>query len=924
MKKTLLPACLALAGIYCGSFTPAANAATLTWSGANTSGSWSVATNWAPTTATAPTTSDTATLADATADRIIYYDASASGTLNTLNITETSGFLNKLTLYRNLGVASAVTLGAASGTSAIMLDTSLGSNGSTGANLSFTAPSITINSGGLLGFVVSGAGNGYSPSINSSVILNSGGQLVMYRSYSNANSGQATLNGSLVMTGGTLTFAAPFGSYANVTNNRLLIYGTANISGGTIYNYGGGNLRFENNGAIIINDVTFSGTAPAITLESSGSQSFVSNVTWSTGDLAALGINPGNTGNAIKYVGSSVAGGTLTVGWIQMGERTAGGTTTLQLTSDITSLGSKQLNAQNGAGVNTVVTLGLDTNGHTLDLSANTGATSPWVLTGSISSKSNVIWLLTNSAGAGSTGKIKAQGFDFSATSGSGVTVGANVTLESVGAAVGNNLNAVAGYIDPTSTFLYSGSATAASPAALSSTRNIGNLTVTNGVLKITNSNLVTGGTVTVTNGGTLDLGSYSVTAGKGFILGSGTASGYVKGSNALILASTSGDAVNATLISGTVASVISSGTALSNVVKTNDATTVVLTGNNTYLGETDVTAGVLSFNTVAAGGAAQALGAGNAVKLGVAATSSGTLQYTGAAGTLDKNISALGNGSNTVKNAGSGELNLSGSISNNGTNLVFDGGAAGLNVSGIVNGSGANSNLFFNGKTTLSGTANGSNLTVTGGTTSNVGQANLTGTVTVVSGARFANNGPVSAANINVGGLLTGTGAITGALTIQSGGELAPGGSASVVGSLTVQTGAKVSLQVATLSSFDQLSVSNGVTLGGALTLSLSDAFLAETAGLTALESIKLIDNAGSAPLTSTFESVSYITTSGTYAVTDNTFTIGTTVYDLSYSGGDGNDVVLTVVPEPGTWAMIAGGLGMLLMSRRTLRRKA
>ena len=45
----------------------------------------------------------------------------------------------------------------------------------------------------------------------------------------------------------------------------------------------------------------------------------------------------------------------------------------------------------------------------------------------------------------------------------------------------------------------------------------------------------------------------------------------------------------------------------------------------------------------------------------------------------------------------------------------------------------------------------------------------------------------------------------------------------------------------------------------------------------------------------------------------------LATTPHTLSYVGGDGNDVVLTVVPEPATMSLLAlGGLAMLIVRRR------
>ncbi len=134
---------------------------------------------------------------------------------------------------------------------------------------------------------------------------------------------------------------------------------------------------------------------------------------------------------------------------------------------------------------------------------------------------------------------------------------------------------------------------------------------------------------------------------------------------------------------------------------------TTTLNAINSFSGAVNVQNGVLSFNTVAANGSAQALGSGNTVNLGVASTSSGIIQYTGAAGTLAKSIYALGNGLNTVQNNGSGLLTLSGSLVKNGTVLVLNGGSGGINVTGTISGSSANSDLYVTGGTTTLSSVN-------------------------------------------------------------------------------------------------------------------------------------------------------------------------------------------------------------------------
>jgi len=85
-----------------------------------------------------------------------------------------------------------------------------------------------------------------------------------------------------------------------------------------------------------------------------------------------------------------------------------------------------------------------------------------------------------------------------------------------------------------------------------------------------------------------------------------------------------------------------------------------------------------------------------------VAGTSSGVLNYTGGgAGILAKNINALGNGSDTIKNSGGGLLTLSGNLTKDGKVLTLQGGNQGITVSGVIGGSSPNSDLVIDGGTT-------------------------------------------------------------------------------------------------------------------------------------------------------------------------------------------------------------------------------
>ena len=50
--------------------------------------------------------------------------------------------------------------------------------------------------------------------------------------------------------------------------------------------------------------------------------------------------------------------------------------------------------------------------------------------------------------------------------------------------------------------------------------------------------------------------------------------------------------------------------------------------------------------------------------------------------------------------------------------------------------------------------------------------------------------------------------------------------------------------------------------------------------------------------------------------------FALSTTADSVGGTFTGGNDVALYAIPEPGTWAMLLGGFGMLVIGRRMLRR--
>jgi hypothetical protein len=125
-----------------------------------------------------------------------------------------------------------------------------------------------------------------------------------------------------------------------------------------------------------------------------------------------------------------------------------------------------------------------------------------------------------------------------------------------------------------------------------------------------------------------------------------------------------------------------------------------------------------------------------------------------------------------------------------------------------------------------------------------------------------------------------------------QNGGTLSPGaspGTTTVMGNYALNSGdLAVDLDGLTPGTgHDQVIVSGDVTLAGALTLAVG---FTPSLG----DSFRIIDNQGANPVTGTFTQGSSISSGG--------FTFG-----INYGAGDGNDVVLTVVPEPASVSLIA-----------------
>jgi len=235
-------------------------------------------------------------------------------------------------------------------------------------------------------------------------------------------------------------------------------------------------------------------------------------------------------------------------------------------------------------------------------------------------------------------------------------------------------------------------------------------------------------------------------------------------------------------------------------------------------------------------------------------------------------------------------------------------------------------------------------NNTYTGATTINAGTVIVSGSLSGTTSASVASGGTMevdgllnSAATTTLnGGTLQGTGSV-GGITDNGSSTIAPGmtsvnaltstGTMTAAGSVTLAatTNFNIRLGFTSGTTGDQLAVNSG-------NVSLNDANLNLTLG-SAMNNPALINTfyaiiVGGAGSTGSGSDV-FGSYNGT-AIVGNTFiTSGGWQFNILYAEnatgtGGGNDVVLelTAIPEPGTWATMLSGFGMLLFVQR-MRRK-
>lgn len=473
------------------------------------------------------------------------------------------------------------------------------------------------------------------------------------------------------------------------------------------------------------------------------------------------------------------------------------------------------------------------------------------------------------------------------------------------------------------------------------------------------------GGTLTLTGSntytGTTTINSSTLQVGNGTTDGSIASTSGILNNGALVL-NLLGAQTYAGAISGT------------GTLTKNSAGTLTLSGSNSYTGLTTLGGGtIIAANTAAFGNTSRVLlsnsttllvrtdGGDNTIPIGMGTGSTinlvsgratvgaginhplsvlagnglggGTINFTAGSnvtsGTAGFTFDTLGLGAGTTQTTTLNPTSVNVSIgnvtkfNNNVTQtLGLDGTSTGNVITGTISNGSATIAISKSNTSiwTVSGTSNSysGGTTITGGklrVTNTAGSATGTGTVLV--------SGSLGTAT------LAGTGFISGTTTVVGGGHIAPGvntaganGNFGAAGTISLGNSGGLTLTNANLD-FDlsssaaiagngtndliSLSLTPGTGTGGALLLS-------NTANFTFNELNSSLAMGTAYTLISGANSVSGFNP----AQWTTSFVNGTTYIPTYQTTADGLQVTFAAVPEPGTWAMMLSGFGMLVVLRR------
>jgi uncharacterized repeat protein (TIGR01451 family) len=708
-----------------------------------------------------------------------------------------------------------------------------------------------------------------------------------------------------------VTLANGAGVLTGATNTDLILGGTIN-NGGATYMVSGGVGRVDFTGAITgsggltVNDtggtVALSGTADTYTgtttaqaglllLNNSTGNAVPGTLTVSGGtvrllasnqiaDTAAVTVNPSgllDLNNNSDTVGSvTLSTGTITTG-----------TGTLTLGGKVTDTGASSISGN----------LALGNGSRTFIVNPSSTLTVSAVVSGSVGlTKAGSGTLVLNAANGYSGGSTLLGGTltvgSNSALGGGGLTIANGTTLGPTGVAVtlANTLT-----LNGNVTFAGTLGLTLNAPIVLTANRTLtvnntagvtlqGGVTESGGAWMLTKAGAgklilpvadsysggttLSGGTLVVGNNSALGTGTLTITTGTLSATGSAVtlANTVTLGGNLNVGGSLAVTFTGPVTLTGnrTLTLTNTALTTISGVVGQSGGTwkltkagsgALVLQATNTYAGGTVLSGGTLT------------VGNNSALGSGALTITSGTITASGGPITL-ANALTLG-GNFTV--AGSQALTFTGAATLTGTQTITVTNTSSTTLAGNIGQSAAG----------LALTKAGAGILTLSGTNS------YTGTTTITAGTLLVNGSQAgSAVSVKPGATLSGTGTV-GTVTAVSGGHVAPGPGAGLPGILTA-----TALTLPSGSTFN--AVLNGTTAGSGYsqlsasgTINITGSALNVSLGFTPAigNSFTIIKNTGAGAIVGTFNGLAQ----------NSTFTQNGMGFRISYTGGNGHDVVLT-----------------------------
>jgi autotransporter-associated beta strand protein len=863
-----------------------AQTGTLTWSGAGPDAKWSDGQNWVG--GKAPIAGDTLVFGPGASQLTNTNDFAAGTSFTTIRFTSAGYTIGGNSLTLSGGIDGTNATGGNTFNPAITLS----ANGA--FNLGTNGASLTV--GGAIndaGFAIQVAGT------NGTLTL--GGVVSGAGSITDGSPGTLILSGSSTYSGGTTLNA---GGVLALGNNSALGTGALTLTAGTVES--NGSAVAAANAVNLSGNLTIGGSsnlsfAGAATLTGNTTLTVAKNVTATlSGGVGQSGgtwaLSKSGSGTLVLSAAGTYAGGTTdSAGTLAVGNNTALGTGTLTLNTNAT------IQANGGA-----VSLG---NAITLAGNASIAGTNNLTFTGAITLTGKRTLSVTNTGTTTISGAIGQSGGSWSLTKQSaGVLVLSGANTYAGGTVLSGGILAVTG---PGSAGTGTLSLNGGNIEAFGGAVSLANPVTLGGTVGLAGSNNLTfTGAATLTGNRTLSVSNTGTTTFAGGIGQSGgTWALTMLGSGLLVLPAADSYAGGTTLGGGTLQlgdpGALGTGTLKftgGNIKGSGTALTfgnpITLGGNLTVAGNSDLT-----FT-----GAATLTGTRT-----VTVTNTGTTTFGGAIGQsggtwgLTKKGAGLLvlNGANTYGGttslsagtlaAGSAGALGTGTLALNGGTIQASGGPIALanpvTLGGNVTVGGTN-DLTFTGAATLTGSRT---LTITNtGTTTfagAIGQSGGTWSLTKAGAGLLVLNGnnTYGGGTTVSAGTLGGSGTL-GAVTVKSGAALYPGSSAAntailTTGNVTFNSGSAFDVALNGTSpgagGYDQLNVNGTVSLGGcALNLTFGAGFTPAVGTV-----FTLINNNGVGAVSGTFQNLPE----------GATIVINGMTFQISYKGGDGNDVTLT-----------------------------